>query len=110
MIFIGFDYISMLKYDSFRPVLNMRLFRRHVNYCKKKFTFFFILSIRMGKKSIKFDDKKINKSNFYKNKKLLRQMIYMSIKYQSLKKTLWHKKSELNTTLLGMMIMMLLDY
>ena len=34
------------------------------------FTFFFQPSIRINGKSINFDDKKINKSNFYKNKKL----------------------------------------
>ena len=32
--------------------------------------FFFPRSIRMSRKSRNFDDKKINKSNFYKNKKL----------------------------------------
>ena len=34
------------------------------------FYFFFQLSIRISGKSINFDDKKVNKSNFYKNKKL----------------------------------------
>ena len=33
-------------------------------------TFYFITSIRMGGKSINFDNKHINKSSFYKNKKL----------------------------------------
>ena len=34
------------------------------------FTFFFQTSIRINGKSINFEDKKINKSTFYKNKKL----------------------------------------
>ena len=38
------------------------------NY-KKKFTFFSLHSIRMNTKNIYFDDKKIKKSDFYKNKK-----------------------------------------
>ena len=40
------------------------------NYYKKIFYFFSSLSIRMSKNSIKFDDKKIKKSDFYKNKKI----------------------------------------
>ena len=36
------------------------------------FTFFFLISIRISGKSINSDDKKINKSSFYKNKKLFR--------------------------------------
>ena len=36
----------------------------------KKFLHFFAPSIRMSEMNIFFDDKKINKSNFYKNKKL----------------------------------------
>ena len=34
------------------------------------FYIFFLPSIRINGKIINFDDKKINKSNFYKNKKL----------------------------------------
>ena len=34
------------------------------------FYIFFLTSVRMSGKSINFDDKKINKSSFYKNKKL----------------------------------------
>ena len=40
------------------------------NYHKKKFLYFFQPSIRMRGKSIIFEEKKINKSTFYKNKKL----------------------------------------
>ena len=42
---------------------------RYVNYCKN-FLHFFQQNIRMNGKSINFEDKKINRSNFYKNKKL----------------------------------------
>ena len=37
---------------------------------KKFLHFFFSCNIRMSGKSINFDDKKISKSNFYRNKKL----------------------------------------
>ena len=40
------------------------------NYYKIFKIFFASLSIRMSKNSIKFDDKKIKKSDFYKNKKI----------------------------------------
>ena len=36
----------------------------------KKFLHFFSYNIKMSLKNINFNDKKINKSNFYKNKKL----------------------------------------
>ena len=36
----------------------------------KRFSFFFLPSITMSGKNIIFDDKKINKNNFYGNKKL----------------------------------------
>ena len=46
-------------------------FLRHLNYYKKKFfCFFFQTYTRMSGININFDGKKINKSNFYKNKKL----------------------------------------
>ena len=46
---------------------------RHPNYYKKIFTFFFISSsTRMSGKSMSFGDKKIWKSNLYKNKKVIR--------------------------------------
>ena len=38
----------------------------------KNFSLFFSLSIRMNGKNINFEDKKINKSSFYKNKKLFK--------------------------------------
>ena len=43
---------------------NMKLFRRHWNCYKENFIFFL--------QFYDFDDKKINKSNFYKNKKLFK--------------------------------------
>ena len=49
---------------------NMWSFFRHPNYCKKIFYIFFSSSIRMSGKNIIFVDKKINKFNFYKNRKL----------------------------------------
>ena len=49
------------------------------NYLKKNF--FLQQSIRMNGKSINFDDKKINKSTFYKNKKLFYIHDLMLIKY-----------------------------
>ena len=42
------------------------------NYYKKTLTFFFSPSIRMSGKNINFEDKKISKSNFYKNNKLFK--------------------------------------
>ena len=45
-------------------------FLRHPNYYKKNLYIFFSFSIRMSRKNIKFDSKKINKSNFYESKKL----------------------------------------
>ena len=47
----------------------MSLFTRHVHYYKKNFTFV-SHSKRMTGKTIIFNDKKINKSSFYRNKKL----------------------------------------
>ena len=41
----------------------------HLNYYKKNFTFF-LQYIKMSGKSINFDDKKVKKSKFYKNKKV----------------------------------------
>ena len=51
------------------------------NYYKIFFTFFFEPSIRMNGKSINFEDKKINKSTFYKSKKLFNIHDLMLIKY-----------------------------
>ena len=68
------------------------------------------MNIRMKGKKINFNDNKIKKSDFYnKDKKYLMQMILMLVKYQSLKKK--HMVNTINlNTLLGIMIMMLLDH
>ena len=42
----------------------------HTNYNKKIFEFFSLLYIRMNGKNINFNDKKIRKSEFYRNKKI----------------------------------------
>ena len=57
-----------------------------------------------------FDDKKFKKSDFYKNKQLIRiEITLMLIKYEFLKKNHMVQKIHLNT-LLDTMIMMLLDH
>ena len=49
----------------------MWLFFRHQNYYKKCiYIHFFASSIRLSRKNINFDNEKIKKCNFYKNKKL----------------------------------------
>ena len=49
----------------------MRLFPGYVNYYNRNFIFF-SAGVRMSGKSINFDDKRINKSKFYKNKNLFK--------------------------------------
>ena len=74
----------------------------------KNFYFFSLLYIRMSGNSINFNDKKIKKSDFYnKNKKIYTTLT--SIKYQSLEKNNTANIIHLNT-LLGIMIMTVLDY
>ena len=51
-------------------MLKHELSIRYVNYCKKILTFF-SASIRRSGKNMNFEDKKINKLNFCKNKKIL---------------------------------------
>ena len=63
----------------------------------------------MGGKNLNFDDKKINKSNFYRNKKLFNIDDIDANKILVSKKEPYHKKVDLNT-LLGIMIMMALDH
>ena len=47
----------------------------------------------MSGKEINFEDKKINKSNFYKNKKLFKiEDIDINKILVSKKRTIWHKK------------------
>ena len=42
----------------------------YLNYCQKIFYFFSSQNIRMSGNSINFNNKKIKKSDFYKNKKI----------------------------------------
>ena len=49
----------------------MRSLLVHLNHSKKKFTFF-SSSIRVSRKNVNIEEKKINKSNFYKNKKVIK--------------------------------------
>ena len=63
----------------------------------------------MSGKNINFDDKKINKSNFYKNKRLFKIDDIDVNKILSSKKEPYGKKAHLNT-LLDIMIMITLDH
>ena len=63
----------------------------------------------MISKSISFDDKQINKSNFYKNKNLFKIYDIDANKILISKKDLYDKKSHLNT-LLNIVKMMTLDH
>ena len=62
----------------------------------------------MSGKSVSFDDKKIKRSDFYKNKKVFQIDNIDANKYQFLKKNLMIHRIHLNT-LLDTMITMLLD-
>ena len=63
----------------------------------------------MSGKNINFEDEKIKKSEFYKNKKVNSIDNIDVIKYQFLKKNHTAKRIHLNT-LLDIMIMMLLNH
>ena len=63
----------------------------------------------MSGKSINFDDKKISKSNFYKNKKLFNLNDIDANKILVSKKESYGTKNLLNTSL-DIMMMMLLDH
>ena len=63
----------------------------------------------MSGKSIKFDDKKVNKSNFYKNKKLFSLNETEVNKILVSKKESYCTKISLNTSL-DIMVVMLLDH
>ena len=73
---VGFyptDCITNLKYYFNRPVSKYKVFTRHPNHYKTFYTFYTFFcspSIRISGKSMNFDNKNINKSNFYKNKGL----------------------------------------
>ena len=82
----------------------MRSFFRHPNYYN-----FLPSSIRMSGKNIIFDDKKINKSNFYKNKKLFNIHDIKADKILVSKKSYMARKAHSNTSLDTTMMMMSLD-
>ena len=63
----------------------------------------------MSGRNINFDNKKNQKSDFYKNKKVFQIDDVDLKKILVSKKTISHKKTHLNT-LLDIMIMMLLDH
>ena len=65
--------------------------------------------MRMSGKKIIFNDKKINKSNVYRNKKLFQIYDIDINKILVSKREPYGKKTHLNT-LLGMMIILILDY
>ena len=67
------------------------------------------MHIRMSGKSINFDDKKINKSEFYKNKKAFQIDEVDDNKILVSKKDHMSQRVHLNT-LSNIMIMMLLDH
>ena len=75
----------------------------------KKFLHFFWHSIRMSEKNIIFNDKKINKTNGCKNKKLFKIDDIDINKILVSKREPYGKIAHLNT-LLGMMIMITLDH
>ena len=67
------DCITKLHFHFNRPALKYSYSHDTQNIIKKKkFYIFFSPSITMSGKSINFVDKKIKKSNFYKNKKLFK--------------------------------------
>ena len=47
---------------------------------KKKY-FFSLMYIRISEKSVNFDDRKIKRSDFYKNKNFIKSIILMLIKH-----------------------------
>ena len=99
------DSITMLKYDSFRPVLKCNSFKRHLYYYNRNYIFF-SPSIRMSGMNIIFNDNKIKESNFYKNK-ILSKIDEIDIdKILVSKRNHMVQKSHLNTSLDIMMMMM----
>ena len=85
----------------------MRLFPGYANKYKKYFAFF-SPNIRMSEKSVNFDGKKINKSNFFKHKKLFKKEDVDVNKILVSKKNHMIKKAHLKA-LLDILIMMTLD-
>ena len=61
---------NKLKYNLFWLVLKYNLFTRYAHEYKKYFYGFYSHVIKINRKNINCDDKKVNKSNFYRNKRL----------------------------------------
>ena len=82
----------MLKYDLFEHVVKHKIFFiRGINYHIIFLHFF--RHIRKSKKRVNFDDKKIDKINFYKSKRLLKlDDIYFNKTLVSKRKNLMVKK------------------
>ena len=76
---------------------------------KKILHFFFLHTVRINGESLNFDDEKINKNDFYKNKKpvIIDDIDVNKILFS--KKEPYGKKVHFNT-LLDMMIMITLDH
>ena len=62
-------YKSLIKQECYDEIAS------YVDYYKHLFLFFYLFSpnIKMSGKNIIFDNKKINKRNFYKNRKLFKR-------------------------------------
>ena len=90
-------------------MLKHELSIKYANYCRKIFYIFFLPSIRMCGKIINFDDKKITRSNFCKNKRLFNIHDLDVNKILVSKKESYGKKIHLNTSL-DIMMMMSLDH
>ena len=65
VIFIGFDFFLI----NYLSIILINYLQSYVNYYKRSL-YSFLPNIRTSWKNISFDGKKINKSNFHKNKKL----------------------------------------
>ena len=62
----------MLKYESFRHTVKYEISPCTSKIIIRNFYFFFPSSIRMSGKNVNFGDKIIKKSNFYKNKRVIK--------------------------------------
>ena len=98
----------MLKYSSFRLLIKYMITSQIPKIVIKRFTFF-SYSIRMSGKEVNFEYEKIKKSNFYKNKRVIRIDNIDVDKILVSKEEPCDSKNSLNT-LLDTMIRVLLDH
>ena len=70
MTFYYLGCFTKLKYNLFWLVLKYYLFTRYAHIYKKDFYNFYSHIIKINRKNRNCDDKKINKSNFYRNERL----------------------------------------